>query len=156
MNPILFTFLLAMVPIGELRGAIPYAVAMGVPLGLAFSLAIVGNMLIVPFLFLFLEFVHFRFLHLRQYRSMFDFFMERTRRRAQKNVEKYGYVGLFLLVAIPLPFTGAYTATIAAWFFGMRKVPAFLAILAGLVVAAVIVLLLSVGGANAMHNFFIR
>jgi len=156
MNPVLFTLLLAMVPVGELRGAIPYAIAMGVPAGLALSVAVLGNVLIVPVLFLFLEFIHFRFLHMRHYRSMFDFFMERTRARAQRKVERYGYVGLFLLVAIPLPFTGAYTATIAAWFFGMRKWPAFLAIVAGVIVAGVIVLLLSVGGASAMHNFFIR
>lgn len=151
MNSVLFTFLLAMVPVGELRGAIPYAVATGMAPGLAFSVAVFGNILIVPLLFLFLEFIHFRFLHLRYYRSAFDYFMARTRARAQRKVERYGYVGLFLLVAIPLPLTGAYTATIAAWFFGMRKWPAFLSICAGVLVAGVIVLLLS-GGVRALAS----
>lgn len=136
----------SMLPVFELRAGIPIAIAGGVNPLLAYVSCVIANLLVVPFGFLFLEVVHYRFLHTRVYRSSFDRVMERTRRRAHKWVERYGVLGLAVLVAVPLPGTGAYTGTLAAWFFGMRKVNAFLAIAAGVLIAGAVVLTLSLGG----------
>lgn len=138
--------LLSMTPVGELRAGIPYAVATGSPFWLAFLVCAFANMLVIPIGFFFLELIHHRLLHTRHYRSAFDYFMERTRRNSERKVEKYGYAGLFLLTAIPLPFTGAYTATLAAWFFGMNKWKAFLSIAIGVVAAGLIMTSVSYGG----------
>ena len=149
----LYAALLSMTPVGELRIGLPYAVAAGMPLVLAIPLCVIANFLIVPVLFFFLEFIHYRFLHLKHYRSLFDWTMHRVRKRAHAKVERYGYLGLFLLTAIPLPLTGAYTATIAAWFFGMKKLKAAIAIFLGLIVASLIVGLLSIGGVHIANSF---
>ncbi len=143
---IIIAFLLSMTPFGELRAGLPFAIIKGIDPATALLVCIVGNFLIVPILFFFLEFIHHRFMHYNHYRSAFDKFMERTRRKAQSKVEKYGYLGIFFLVAIPLPLTGAYTGTLAAWFFGMNKTKSLIAISLGIIVAGLIVLSISLGG----------
>jgi len=146
MNPIFLAVLLSLTPFGELRAGLPVAVVSGVPVWLALFVCVVANFLVVPVLFFFLEFVHHHFLHFDHYRSAFDRFMDKARKRSQNKIEKYGYFGLFLLVAVPLPFTGAYTGSLAAWFFGLDKLKSFIAIFLGILVAGLIVLSVSVGG----------
>lgn len=146
MNPYIIAFLFSLTPVGELRAGLPYALLSGIPVWLAFLICIIANILIFPILMFFLEFIHHRFMHYNHYRSAFDKFMAKVRKRSHEKIEKYGYIGLFLLVAIPLPFTGAYTGTAAAWFFGMNKVKSFIAIFLGIVTAGLIVLSVSLGG----------
>lgn len=140
MNALLWGIIWSMLPIFELRAGIPIAIAGGVNPLVAYLACVAANVLVVPFGFLFLEFIHYRFLHLKHYRAAFDIFMERTRVKAHKWVDKYGFLGLAILVAVPLPGTGVYTGTLAAWFFGMDKLRAFWAILIGTFIAGLIVL----------------
>lgn len=140
MNALLWSILLSMSPVFELRAGLPVAVASGFNPWFAFFVCVLANCLVVPFVFLFLEFIHYRFLHHGGYRSAFDMFMERTRQKVQPFVEKYGMVGLTLFVAVPVPGTGAYAASLIAWFLGMNKWQAFLAISAGVVASGIIVL----------------
>jgi len=87
------------------------------------------------------------------YRKTFDYFLERTRRRIGPKVEKYGYLGLTLFVAIPLPVTGAYTGTLGAWFFKLKKRKSFLAVFLGVVIAGIIVSIVSIFGIHIFDIF---
>ncbi len=152
MNPYIFAFLISLTPIGELRAGLPFALFNEIPVWPAFFICVIANILIFPILMFFLKVIHHRFMHYDHYRSAFDKFMERTRKKAHKKIEKFGYVGLFLLVAIPLPFTGAYTGTVAAWFFGMNKWKSFLAVSLGVITAGLIVLSVVQGGINIFNG----
>jgi len=154
MNKLFLAFLLSLTPVGELRAGLPVALLSGIPVWLAYFICVFANILVFPLLFIFLEFIHHRFMHYDHYRSAFDRYMERVRRKTHKKVEKYGYVGLFLLVAIPLPFTGAYTGTLAAWFFGMNKIKSFIAVALGVLTAGLIVLSIFFGGLGIFNGVF--
>jgi uncharacterized membrane protein len=125
-------------PVSELRGAIPLALSFGMPLARAFWLAVLGNCLIVaPALFLFKPLTGF----LRKFKiwsRFFDWIFERTKRNSD-NIQKYEALGLLLFVGIPLPMTGAWSGVIAASLFKIRFRYAFLAIIAGVIIAGLIV-----------------
>lgn len=143
MNALLWAMLLSMTPVGELRAGIPFAVLAGVDPVLAFFACVFANSLVVPVVYFFLEVIHKRLLHVNSYQSAFDRFMESTRVKVHPLFEKYGFIGLTLFVAVPIPGTGAYTATLAAWFFGMNLWKAFLSIFIGIFVAGALVVSLS-------------
>jgi uncharacterized membrane protein len=149
MNAILLGILLSMTPVGELRAGLPAAFIAGVNPWIAYAVCVIANAFVAPICFVFLEYIHYHFLHVGMYRTAFDKFMERTRQRTEKYVQKYGYFGLALFVAVPLPLTGAYTGALAAWFFGMNKWKAFIAILLGVAVAGAIVLAVLLTGNTA-------
>jgi len=137
---LLWAALLSMTAIGELRAGIPVALAGGVDPVLALVVCVIANMLVVPIGFFFLEVIHHRLLHVGRYQSAFDKYMEKARKRTHRLVERYGVFGLVLFTAIPIPITGAYTATLAAWFFGMNKWKAFFSISVGVSFAGILVL----------------
>jgi uncharacterized membrane protein len=151
MNPILLSALLSITPIGELRAGLPAAFATGVNPWVALAVCVAANSLVTLFVFFFLEYIHKHFMHVGAYRSLFDRFMERTRKKTEKKVKKYGYLGLAIFVAIPFPLTGAYTGAAAAWFFGMDKWKAFWSITAGIAVAGIIVLAVLMTGSTAWN-----
>jgi uncharacterized membrane protein len=125
-------------PVSELRGAIPLGLSFGMPLAKAFWLAVLGNCLIVaPGLVLFEPLT----LALRKFKiwsRFFDWVFERTRRNSDA-VQKYEALGLLIFVAIPLPMTGAWSGVIAASLFKIRFRYAFMAIVAGVLCAGLIV-----------------
>lgn len=153
MNPLLQSIMLSLLPIAELRGGIPLAIYKGIHPALAFAVCVAANIVVIPLVYLFLDFLHHHFLAWRWYKKVFDHFLERARQRTHRYVERYGYWGLAVFVAIPLPMTGAYTGTLAAWFFGMNRKKAFLAIAAGVVIAGIIVTTVLVGGVKALDIF---
>lgn len=134
------TFLMAMVPIIELRGAIPYgAVIAGLPIWQAALIAVLGNLLPVPFLVVFTRDV---FALMRKKSDKLNSIVLRMERKADKNkdvVLRYEFWGLVILVAIPLPGTGAWTGALVAAMMDMQLKRAFPAIALGVVVAAFIV-----------------
>ena len=140
---ILSTFLIAMVPFVELRGAIPIAALHGLPFVLAFPVAILGNMVPVPFIILFIRkiFALFR-RHLPWLNRLVDR-LEQKAKNKQEIVERRSFWGLFVLVAIPLPGTGAWTGALVAAMLDMRLKRAFPAIFLGVVAAGVIMAVLS-------------
>jgi len=153
MNPIIMSILLSMAPVSELRGGIPWAISQGVNIYMAYVVCVLANIIVVPAIFFFLESLHHHLINIRIYKKVFDKFMERTRRKLHKKVEKYGYFGLTLFVAVPLPVTGAWTGTLGAWFFGMDKIKSFLAILLGVAIAGVIVTIVALVGGNGLSIF---
>ena len=139
------TFLMAMVPVIELRGAIPYGVIAGLSVHEAFVLAVIGNLLPIPFLVVFTRKV---FEWLRTKSDGLDRLVRRLEAKADKNkelVEKSEFFGLMLLVAIPLPGTGAWTGALVAAMLDMRLKRAMPAIILGVLVAGVIVTTLTYG-----------
>ncbi len=125
-------------PISELRGAIPLGLSLGMPLAKAFWLAVLGNCIIVaPALFLF-EPVTKALRKFKLWSRFFDWIFERTKRNSDA-IQKYEALGLAIFVAIPLPMTGAWSGVIAASLFKIRFRYAFLAIVAGVICAGLIV-----------------
>ncbi|MDD3981660.1 MAG: small multi-drug export protein [Spirochaetia bacterium] len=153
-SSIIYSGLLALLPISELRGAIPYAVLNGIDL-LPAALLATGINALVPFLaYLFLSTIHKLLYRLGFYKSFFDRFVEKARAKVHGKVERYGYWGLLIFVAIPLPVTGAWTGTLGAWVLGMDKKKAILAILGGVLVAGFFVsVLVALLGAGAKIIF---
>ena len=141
----LITLLMAMVPVVELRGAIPYGVVAGLSVHTAFILAVIGNLIPIPFLVVFTRKV---FEWLRTKSEGLDRMVCRLEAKADKNkelVEKSEFFGLMLLVAIPLPGTGAWTGALVAAMLDMRLKRAMPAIILGVLVAGVIVTTLTYG-----------
>ncbi|MCX8014598.1 MAG: small multi-drug export protein [candidate division WOR-3 bacterium] len=138
-SPELTIIITGMLPIIELRGAIP--------LGINFYqmiwykvvlLALIGNLIpVLPILYL-LAAVSKLLSRISVFRKFFDWLFTRTRKKS-KIIEEYEMLGLTLFVAIPLPATGAWTGAVAAFLLGLKQIPAFIAIMLGVLIAAVIV-----------------
>ena len=139
---ILITFLLAMVPVLELRGALPVGVAMGLNPLLAAGISLLGNLLPIPFLLLLVPKI-FDFLRDKKPTKKLILWLEQKAEKNRKPIEKYGYAGLLLLVAIPLPGTGAWTGALVAACLKMSKKKSLAFISLGVLLAATIVLLLT-------------
>ncbi|MGM9521953.1 MAG: COG2426 family protein [Oscillospiraceae bacterium] len=143
------TLLISMVPVIELRGAIPIATAHGLGLYTAIFVAIIGNLLPVPFIILFIRKI---FAWLRKKYSRLDTFISKLERHAVKKAKlamRFEFWGLFLLVAIPLPGTGAWTGALVAAMLDMRLKRAFPAIALGVCAAGIIVALVTAGAGLA-------
>lgn len=149
----LLVFLISMVPLIELRGAIPYAVGFissGVPLNLplCYVIAIIGNMLPVPIIYLFARKVLEWGKDKRIIGGFFSFCLEKGKKGGDKLQEKAGrglYWALFLFVGIPLPGTGAWTGTLTASILDMDFKKSVLSVMCGVVLAGVIMGLVSAG-----------
>ena len=142
---LLQTFLISMVPVLELRAGIPYGVSLGLDFHAAALAAILGNLLPVPIIILFVRQV---FAWLRKRSKGLDIWISGMETKAElkgEKVRRYGSLGLILLVAIPLPGTGAWTGALVAAVLGLRMRDALPAIVIGVVIAAAIVLGLTYG-----------
>lgn len=139
MSTLVTAIIISMLPIAELRGGIPYALHNGVDIFTAYIVCVGANLMAFPLVYLFLGIFHKQFLKISLYEKLFDKFVERTRKKVQKDIDKYGFWGLMVFVMIPLPVTGAYTGTFAAWLFGFKKRQALLAVSLGVIIAGIIV-----------------
>lgn len=135
-------FLISMMPIVELRGAIPLGVGLGMDPMRAAIIAVIGNSLIVPILLLLINPLFTRFKKLKSLRGFVNKYEDRAAKKIGR-YRQYRLLGLFLLVAIPLPMTGAYTGCVAAVITKVSVKKASLAIIGGVITAGVIVYLLS-------------
>ena len=144
----LIIFFISMVPLIELRGAIPYAVGFGLPLVPSYIICILGNMLPVPIIFLFARKVLEWGADKPVIGKFFTFCLEKGHKVGVKLQEKAGkglFVALLLFVGIPVPGTGAWTGTLAASLLDMDFKSSVIAVLLGVVLAGVIMGLLSAG-----------
>jgi len=138
--------LATVLPISELRGGMWLGiVTFGLDPLLTFSIAVITNILIFFPIFFALRLFYDKVL----YRiPLFDKYLDNLRKRGKPKVDKYGFWGLFLFVAIPLPLTGVYTGTILAWLLGMDWRKAFPAVAFGVLIAGGVVLLITLGVIN--------
>ena len=137
----LIVLVVSMVPIIELRGAIPYAVGMGLPLLPSYIIAVIGNMIPVPFIYLFARKILVWGADKKYIGKFFTWCLDKGERGGQKLQQKAGrglFLALLLFVGIPLPGTGAWTGTLAASFLDMDFKPTVFAAMGGILLAGVI------------------
>ena len=149
----LWVFLISMVPIIELRGAIPVAVGMGLPLIPSYIICIIGNMLPVPFIHFFARKVLIRGSDKPVIGKFFTFCLVKGEKGGKKLQAKAGrglFVALLLFVGIPLPGTGAWTGTLAASLLDMDFKSSVVAVMCGVLLAGVIMALISNGVLGAL------
>ena len=138
------TFFISMLPIVELRAGLPYGIALGLEYKYALLAAVVGNLFPVPFIILFIRKI---FTWLRRY-PRFESFVEKLETKAHfkgEKVVKYGPLGLWLLVAIPIPGTGAWMGSLVAVIMDIRLKRAVPAIVLGVITAAMIMTVVTYG-----------
>ncbi len=144
---ILSILAVSMLPIVELRGAIPVGAIVGVEPWLTVVLAIVGNLLPIPFILLFIKKI---FAWMRKKSEKLNKIVDKMEAKAEKNKEKvmkYAFWGLVLFVAVPLPGTGGWTGALVAAMFDMPPKKAFVCVLTGVLIASVIVSFITYGTA---------
>lgn len=149
----LIIFLVSMVPLIELRGAVPIAVGMNLSLLPSYIVCILGNMLPVPFIFFFARKVLEWGADKPVIGKFFTFCLEKGHKGGQKLQEKAGrglFVALLLFVGIPLPGTGAWTGSLLAALLGMKFKKAFPAVLLGIALASLIMSIVSYGLLGAL------
>lgn len=144
LSDILKTLFTAMLPVLEIRGAIPVGVAAGLDPWAAFILGVVGNMLPIPILILITRKV-IDWLKKHGILVRFTGWLESKGAAKAQTVQRYSFWGLFILVAIPLPGTGAWTGALVASLLDMRLKRALPAITMGVIAAGIIVLVLTYG-----------
>jgi len=140
---IVWVLLATVSPISELRGGIPLGILKyELDPWLTFFIAVIVNALIFFPVFFALRLFYDKLLCRI---PLFNKYLDSLRKRGKPKVDKYGFWGLALFVAVPLPLTGAYTGTILAWLLGMDWKKAFPAVGLGVIVAGVVVLLITLG-----------
>ncbi len=149
MKNFLLVFLISMVPLLELRGAVPIALGMGINYAPALIISVIGNMIPVPFIYFFARKFLIWGARQKYIGKLCGFFLNKGERAGQKLVAKTGRYGLFfallLFVGIPLPGTGAWTGTLAASFLDMGFKSTVLAVSLGVILAGCIMALASTG-----------
>ena len=145
MGQALSTFFISMIPVIELRGGLPYGIALGLDYPVALSMAVLGNMVPVPFIIVYIRRV---FRWLRRISPWCERIVSALERKAHlkgRTVQKYSALGLCILVAIPLPGTGAWTGALVAAILDTRLKRAIPAIFLGVYIAAAIMTTVTFG-----------
>lgn len=145
LGQILSTFCISMVPIVELRGGLPYGISLGLSYPLSLVAVVLGNMFPVPFIIVYIRRI---FAWLRRRSSWWDGFITKLEKKAHLKghvVRKYSAIGLCILVAIPLPGTGAWTGALVAALLDIRLRKAVPVIFLGVCIAASMIMLVVLG-----------
>lgn len=126
-------------PFGEAKVGIPYGLLNGLNQYVVFISCFLANLLVFPIMMFFLEKVNVYLIRWRFYKKSAIFIAKRAKRGSGKNVQKYGFLGLVLFVMLPLPGTGVYAGSIAAYIFKIEKQRAFLANAIGIFFSSLII-----------------
>lgn len=143
-----FTLLVSMIPVVELRGGIPFGVAAGLSVPMAYLAAVIGNLIPVPFIIVYIRRI---FQWMRRHMPRLDSMVDKLEQKAHlkgATITRYKYLGLAIFVAIPLPGTGAWTGALAAAFLDMPLRRAMPAVIGGVLVAGVLISILTFGVAS--------
>lgn len=147
------TAILALAPISELRGAIPYAISQNISAWEAYIFCVTLNAIVAPITYIFLSTVHKLLLKINIYKRFAGSILERARKKLHPKVEKYGMWGIMLFVAVPLPITGAYTGTIGAWVLEIPLKKTIPATTLGVIIAGIIVTAVTLSGIEFLQIF---
>lgn len=137
-------FIISLLPILELRGGLIAARILGVKFIKAFIICYIANILPVPFILLFINYLFNKMSKWKPTKKIVDWLSNKTLKKKDQ-IDKYGYFGLFLFVGIPLPGTGAWTGSLLAILLNLDKKKSFVAIAIGVLAAGIIMSLLSYG-----------
>lgn len=138
-----------MLPVLEIRGSMIYALANSINPALAFGLSVIGNILPIPFLILLTQKVLQWLDTIDTFKPFVDWINKKAQEKS-KTIDKYGRLGLYILVAIPLPGTGAWTGALVASFLGLTPKKSMLPITLGVITAGTIVMLSTMGVLNVI------
>jgi uncharacterized membrane protein len=138
---ILFTFLISFSPFGEARAGIPYGELNGLPIRLVFIVGLVANLLVFPIFYKAIELANKHLWKNPLYKRTAIYLSSRARTKTKTIIKKYGVWGLMIFVMIPLPVTGAYIGTIAAYIFGISYRKSLIAISSGITISSTMVAL---------------
>ncbi|MBQ3426768.1 MAG: small multi-drug export protein [Clostridia bacterium] len=153
-SPQIITLIISMIPLLELRGSILVAgAALQLPFIQTYITAVIGNMLPIPFILLFIEKI-FKLMKKVPYIEKFPHWCERKAMSKADQIKKYGYFGLYLFVAIPLPGTGAWTGSLLAVLLGLKRGKSLLFILLGVMTAGLVMSLISYGVLQNLIDLF--
>ncbi|AGK61116.1 putative membrane protein [Archaeoglobus sulfaticallidus PM70-1] len=144
LHDMLKVFIVSAMPLSELRGGLPLALHYGFSPLEAYVLCVLSNAFPVPFILMLLGKVEKIMGRYETTSKIFNFFLRRGEKKKDV-VERYGYAGLTLFVAIPLPVTGAWTGSLIAFILGLKPLKSFAYIFIGILIAGVVVLALSMG-----------
>ncbi len=139
-----YVLIISMLPIIELRGAIPVAFALGLPAVSSFVISIIGNLIPIPFILLLIKKVC-EWMKKTKHLSGIPLYLEKKVDKNKEKVTKYGKWGLYIFVAIPLPGTGAWTGALIASFLNFKFKDSMLAIVGGVLTAGLIMAVFSYG-----------
>ena len=138
---ILFTFLISFSPFGEARAGIPYGELVGLPILLVFVIGLTANLLVFPVFYKAIELANKHLSKNPLYKRTAIYLSSRARTKTKTIIKKYGVWGLMVFVMIPLPVTGAYIGTIAAYIFGISYRKSLIAISSGITISSTMVAL---------------
>ncbi len=151
-NQIILGLLITLLPVFELRGGLPlileYTSRNNISIWPYFALVLILNIGVIFLIFLFLDFLHESFMKLSFYRRFMSKYIKKSKKKGErliKRIDKIGYTALALFVAVPLPGTGAWTGSLAAWVLGLDRKKSILAISIGVIMAGFIILFCSSG-----------
>ena len=136
---VLFTFLISFSPFGEARAGIPYGELVGLPIMLVFIVGLVANLLVFPIFYKAIELANKHLWKNPLYKRTAIYLSSRARTKTKTIIKKYGVWGLMIFVMIPLPVTGAYIGTIAAYIFGISYRKSLIAISSGITISSIMV-----------------
>jgi len=148
-------FFFSMVPWLEARYVIPFALnpEFGFEWWQVFSIAVAGNMLPIPFVLFFFKYAEKFLRRFNFWTKVMDWFFERTRKRADAKIKQYEYMGLLLFVALPLPFTGAWTGSLISYLFDLSISKSLITIFIGVLAAASVMTIITLTGINIFIIF---
>jgi len=151
-SPRSLAFFISALPVAELRGAIPFALTQGLAPLEAYLISVAGNMLpVLPLLLAFKRVFPFLYRY-EKGKKILNWVTKRARKKGEM-VNQWGFIGLILLVSVPLPITGAYTGSLVSFFLGLPIKYAFLGIFIGVCLAGIIVLLSTLGLIEGLKVF---
>jgi uncharacterized membrane protein len=136
---LLYTFLISISPLGEARVGIPYGALKGIPIGYAFLVGWIANLLVFPVFYKVIEFSNSALWKNRWYKKFALFLSKRAKSKTQSSIKKYGLWGLMVFVMIPLPITGSYMGTLAAYILGIDYKKSLIAVNIGVTISCIII-----------------
>lgn len=137
-------FIISLLPILELRGGLVAASLLDLPMWTSLIVCLIANAIIIPFVLFLMEYIIKLLSHIKIFKKFFDWWTNKALKK-KDIIEKYGYVGIMLFVAIPLPGSGAWTGCLLAVLLGLDKKKSFIAASIGILIAAAIMLIFSYG-----------
>ena len=145
---------ISLIPLLELRASIPYGiVATQLHWSVVFLAAVIGNILVGPLAYFIIDKVIHIFFFIKPFKRVWYSYVAKTQKKIAPYVEKYGEWALAIFIGIPLPGTGVYTGAVAAYFTGMKKRTFFIATVAGVLIAGILVMLVTMLGIEALTIF---
>lgn len=144
-------FFFSMIPWLESRYVIPFAINIGWDWWKAFPLAVTGNILPIPFILLFFKKIEKWLRKYRFWSNLMDWLFAKTRDRANEAIQRYEYLGLLVFVALPLPFTGAWTGALIAYLFNLKFGKSLITIFFGIISASGIMTIVTLTGIDLVY-----